>query len=30
MIFLGFIILRMAFQYLNVLNNAIHDPMGDW
>jgi type IV pilus assembly protein PilC len=30
MIFLGFIILRMAFQYLNVLNNAINDPMGNW
>lgn len=27
MIFIGFIILRMAFGYLNLLNNAINDPM---
>lgn len=30
MIFIGFIVLRMAFQYLNLINNAVSNPMGDW
>lgn len=30
MIFIGFIVLRMAFQYLNLINNAVNDPMGNW
>jgi type IV pilus assembly protein PilC len=30
MIFIGFIVLRMAFQYVNLINKAVNDPMGDW
>lgn len=29
-LFIGFFVLRMAFQYLNLINKAINDPMGDW
>lgn len=30
MVIIGFFVLRMAFQYLKLINNAINDPMGDW
>jgi type IV pilus assembly protein PilC len=30
MIFIGFIVLRMAFKYLKLINNAVNNPMGDW
>lgn len=29
-IFIGFVVLRMAFQYINFINKAVSDPMGDW